>query len=155
MLCDIQGHRITAKHHFFIESFPSPVMLLCNIHCVDMSSIKTAWEGCHTSGVLRTLIAPLYIFWPWPQPGAAQPMLCDPEQCWFMSTLSFCIYYKITTRRNSGFSVCTARVSNDPLCMTCKGSVSAKPLAKNIYLAKDRDTFLQAGFPQFLSDNLG
>lgn len=106
VLCDIQVHRIIAKHHLFIESFPSPLVLLCNIHCMDISSIMTVWERC-TSGVFRTLMAPLYIFWLCPQLGAIQPILCDSEQCWFISTVSFCIYYKITTQRNSGLSVYT------------------------------------------------
>lgn len=39
--------------------------------------------------------------------------------------------------------------------MTSKGTVGAKALTKNIYLAKDGKAFLQGGLPQFLSDNFG
>lgn len=76
--CDIWVHRIITKHYFFIESFPSPPMLLFNIHCMDVSSITTIWEEC-ISGVFRTLMASLYIFWLCSQPGAVQPILHNSE----------------------------------------------------------------------------
>lgn len=152
LLCDIQVRRIIAKQHFFTECFPSPLMLLCNIHCMDISSIMTIWEGC-TAGVFRTLMASLCTFW-------STARCCPVYVVWLRtvlctSTVPFYIYCKITTDRNSGLCVYTTRVSNDPLYMTCKGTVSAKPLTKTIYLAKDRETFLQGGLPQFLSGNFG
>lgn len=145
VLCDIQVHRIIAKHHLFywVFSFPSGVTLQHSLHgyIIHYDSLGKV----HLRSVQDSDGPTLHLL-------AMSTAGCYPAYIMWLRTVLIYIHcvilYLLQNYYTEKFrSLCLySGVSNDPLYMTYKGTN---------YLAKDMKTFLQGGFPQFFSGNFG